>query len=123
VTDIHDAPGRRLARTGRIATKAAIALTAAAVVTPMSVFGDNGTSLQDLWATFDQAVFAGMATPVLIWAANKVRPPEPEPPYLPPPPPSKYPDPPPRWDTKEDHDRFRPSSDEHPHGMGGDPRR
>ncbi len=122
MTDIHTVR-RRLDRAVRVAAAAALALIAAAIIAPMSVFADNGTSLQDLWATFDQAVFAGMATPVLIWAANKVRLPEPEPPYFPPPPPPTYADPPPRWDTHEDHDRFRPDPNPFPHGQGGDPRR
>lgn len=125
MTSVHQAVRLRPAPAVRVAAAAAVALVAAAAIAPMPVFADNGTSLSDLWATFDQAVFAGMATPVLIWAANKVRPPEPEPPYLPPPPPPNYPDPPPRWDTHEDHDRFRPFDDPNPfpHGQGGDPRR
>ena len=62
----------------------ALALLAISAVAPMPVFADNGSSLGDLWAALDQAAFAGMATPILIWAANKAR--------LPPPP-----GPPPNW--------------------------
>ena len=53
----------------------ALALLALRAIAPMPVFADNGTSLIDLWPLFDLAVFAGMATPFVIWAGNKYRPP------------------------------------------------
>lgn len=75
-------PVHTLARAARAGAVLAIVLAGIAAVAPMPAFADNGSNLVDLWAAFDQAVFAGMATPVLIWAANKARLPPEKPPAI-----------------------------------------
>ncbi len=67
----------------------ALALVAIGLTTPAPVLADNGASLQDLWSIFDLAVFAGLATPVLLWLADAAR--IPDPPLLVPLPPETFP--------------------------------
>ena len=64
-----------LARAGGVGALLALALLGLTVLAPEPALADNGASLQDLWAVFDAAVLGAAATPVLIWMANRARPP------------------------------------------------
>ena len=62
----------------------AVALLAITAVAPVAVLADNMLSFVDAWPVFDLAVFAGMATPFIFWAAKRFPPPPPGPPPPPP---------------------------------------
>ena len=49
----------------------AVAFLVITAVGPMPVFADNGLSFVDMWPAIDIAVFAGFATPFIIWGAGK----------------------------------------------------
>ena len=76
-----------IARVAGLSVVLGSALTAITALAPGLALADNGGSFVDMWPAIDIAVFAGMATPFIFWAAKRFPPPGP-----PPPPPGPDPD-------------------------------